>query len=118
VIIDIIKAYLENRDITIGFSFDSEIDFIFIDDLVNAHVLALDLKNEVFNLSYGTSTKISEIKNIISFCFNNKINILEGSNSVQLRIGCEKLKSKGWKPLTDIKTGIQKTINYFKQNLC
>jgi UDP-glucose 4-epimerase len=116
VIVDTIKAYLENNDITIGFTFNSAIDFIYIDDLVNAHYFALDLKDEIFNLCYGISTPISDVLKYIAGCFENKIEVHEGINKLILKEGNDKLKAAGWKPLTDIKTGINNTVEFFKKS--
>ena len=114
VIIDIMKAYLENKDIKIGFTFDSEIDPVYIDDLVSGHLFALDLENDTFNLSYGASTKIRTIIELTGKCFDNKINVQEGINKLTLKQDNDKLRAIGWYPETDIHTGIENTVKFLK----
>jgi len=116
VIIDLINAFLENRDTKIGLTFDSKIDFIYIDDLVSAYCLAMGLKDEILNLSYGVSTQIKDVVEYVSNSFDKKVKIQEGTNKVIIETGNKKLCSMGWKPEVDIKTGIRNTVEDFKRN--
>jgi len=115
VIIDVIKGYLEGKTIRIGFTFDSEIDFIYIDDLVSGHIHALGLRSGIFNLCHGASTRIGELLKIIEANFENRIDVLEGENQIIIRQGNEKLRATGWEPAVDIRTGISITADYFKR---
>jgi len=114
VIIDVIKKFLAGSNIEIGFTFNSEIDFIYIDDLVSAHILGLEFKDEIFNLCSGESSKVGDVIRMISYNFENVIDVKEGSNKIVLSQGNKKLCSNGWEPKFGIEEGIKNTVDYFK----
>ena len=102
-------------------------DFIFIDDVISAYLLAASLASslspgEVFNVGTGIQTSIREVVAISREVFDIKTepvwnsmpnrswdaNIWIANNS--------KLLSLGWAPQFDFKTGLLRTIDWFEQN--
>ena len=98
-------------------------DYILIDDLANAHLLALDYlktekKSRVFNCGYGTGSSVSQVVKTakavteIDFpavpCERRKGDppaLVADSTLIQ--------KELGWEPKVALKEGLVKTIAYF-----
>ncbi|MGB2698518.1 MAG: NAD-dependent epimerase/dehydratase family protein [Candidatus Zixiibacteriota bacterium] len=96
-------------------------DFVFIDDVVKANVLALDYnKSGVFNIGTSIETDINMIFNLI------KDNL--GSNQEEIHAPAvpgeqkrsalditEAKKELGWEPECVLEKGIEKTIKFYKK---
>ena len=96
-------------------------DFVYIDDVVRANVLALDAgANSIYNIGTGVETDVNEIF--------RELNRLTGANlpeehapakaGEQLRsvLSVEKAKQElGWQPTVEFSPGLEKTVEYFKQ---
>ena len=106
---------------------DSKRDFIFIDDVVEAYLAASRLVNsngEIFNIGSGIQYTNEEIvSNIINLIgIDSKIyweNNLKRQYEPLMWVSdnknaYEKLK---WEPNIEIESGLNKTINWFKNNL-
>jgi UDP-glucose 4-epimerase len=97
-------------------------DYVYIDDVVNANVLALQtLKPSLYNI--GTSVETS-----VNYIFR-KLNEYAGTNfsekhgppkkGEQLRsvLSYKKIEQElGWKPAVNMEEGLKKTVDYFKNN--
>ena len=101
-------------------------DFIFIDDLVGAILLALEYNGggDIFQIATGKERTVLEVAQIISEEFSKRTDIEFKLFHGAKRIGdvnrnfsdtskAEKLL--GWKTRTDIKEGIASTIEYFQR---
>jgi UDP-glucose 4-epimerase len=113
VIYDLIQGHIKDIRVPLNYTWDSEIDFIYIEDLVRALILALDMRKEILNLSYGKSYSIKDIYHIIQGCFNRRIEVVEGKNRVLMGMDNRKLISMGWKPEVSLKDGIIQTVDSF-----
>ncbi len=117
-----IKAVLEEKPIHVFGDGKQVRDFFFVEDLVKAHVLALKKINQinfdVFNAGSGFGHSVNEaIKEIFSLTKKEtKILFLEKreGDPVKLTADITKIKKKlGWKPETDFRTALKKTIDFF-----
>lgn len=95
-------------------------DFIYVEDIVRANLLALKYpESDVFNIGTGTETDVNTIFRLL------KKEIASGQKEVhaptkageQRRSVLDFSKARKklcWKPKTDLKEGIKKTVDYFK----
>ncbi|HKZ21839.1 MAG TPA: GDP-mannose 4,6-dehydratase, partial [candidate division Zixibacteria bacterium] len=95
-------------------------DYVFVDDVVNAFVSALDYsKSGVFNIGTGIETDVNQLYEILA----EKV----GSNSCKTygpeRLGEQKRsvidfakakKELNWEPEVNLEQGLEKTIEYYQ----
>jgi len=95
-------------------------DYVFVDDVVNAFVSALDYsKSEVFNIGTGIETNVNQLYEILA----KKV----GSNSSKTygpeRLGEQKRsvidftkakKELNWEPEVNLEQGLEKTLEYYQ----
>ena len=96
-------------------------DFLYIDDCVDAIILLAEKKFKgVVNVSSKKLPSIKELSNLIKSSTNFEGLIkydpqkLSGQN--QRIMSTKKMDGLGWIPSTNLKTGIKKTVNWFKNN--
>ena len=97
-------------------------DFVFVKDIVNANLLALEGdKLGVFNVGSGQETTINTIFNkigeLIGLEFDKEYRKLELKE--QLRACLDNKKAKeglGWFPKYNLNEGLKKTVEYFKND--
>jgi UDP-glucose 4-epimerase len=99
-------------------------DYIYIDDVVSAHLLALDLadrepaKYHYFNLSTEKPTSVLEVATTIAGLMNKEPNLQYNpprpGDPLKLYADASKAHQHlGWHPQTDLQTGLRKTVEYF-----
>jgi UDP-glucose 4-epimerase len=121
----IVKA-LKNKEILLN-SGRKKRDYIYVDDVIDAFMLAIDKKNknqvELLNLGGGISytlkylvDKILKLTKSYSLVTLNAIpeRLLEADEWL-LSIA-EAKKVLGWKPTTSLEQGLLKTVEFFKKN--
>jgi len=95
-------------------------DYIYIDDVVDAYIKAINYKNsgvEIFNLGSGRSTSIKELTDIISFHFNSSFKVVfseERRKNEVLETLASTVKVKDelkWTPKISINDGVSEIIN-------
>ena len=114
---------LNENDIDIYEDGQESRDFVFIDDVVNATILALEkseANNQIFNVGSGVATSVSEVANLLKSLYNSDVNI---SVSGKYRLGdirhnyADLLKIKkglGFCPKFDFISGITSFVNWVK----
>jgi nucleoside-diphosphate-sugar epimerase len=102
-------------------------DFIFIDDVVEAYLSAIKLKDaygEVINIGSGNQYTIEQVANIIISLIGKDVKVqwkkdLNRQYEPLIWV-CDNKKAYeklNWKPNVDITKGLNNTINWFKDNL-
>lgn len=99
-------------------------DFTYVDDMVRAFILMGSQKNsigEAINFGSGKDFKIIDIAKTIIELTNSKSEIIfvEKRLAEVEKLLCDYGKAKnllGWEPGIDIKTGIKKTIEWFRED--
>ncbi|GFP32703.1 UDP-glucose 4-epimerase [Candidatus Hakubella thermalkaliphila] len=97
-------------------------DYVYIDDIVEANVLALTAgDNEVFNLGSGVGTSVNEIfqllKKMIGFSGRPHYAPLRPGEIRQIYLDSSKARRMlGWEVKTDLKEGLQRTVEWFRDN--
>jgi len=95
-------------------------DYVYVQDVVNANLKALEYNHiNYFNIGTGIETDVNEIFNLLNQFSGGHANEQHGHSKPgeQLRSVLNHKKAKdvlNWSPKTDLKTGLQKTIEYFK----
>ena len=91
-------------------------DFVYVKDVVDACVSALDLSG-VYNVSVGKETSVNEIvskiKELIGDVDVEHLDPIPG----ELRnnyLDSGKLIGEGWKPDYDLDSGMKETVDWFK----
>lgn len=99
-------------------------DFVYIDDVNDFHIRCIiDHKtdNKTFNLGSGKNYSVLDIFELVSGLLGKKVEPifkpdLPGEADVTLA-DITKAKKLGWRPKTDIKTGLIKAIEYIKSEM-
>jgi UDP-glucose 4-epimerase len=114
-----IKRALKNEDLIIYGSGKQTRDFIYVDDVTNACILAAEKGSEIFNIGSGTPTSINELSNLIIEITNSKSKIKndkqrEGDIVHSLADITKAKKYLGFKPRYGIREGLKNTVEWFK----
>ena len=114
---------LNGNDIDIYEDGEESRDFVFINDVVDATVLALekeDANHQIFNVGSGVATTVSQVANSLKEFYNSNVNI---SISGKFRLGdirhnyADLTKAKnllGFSPKFDFKKGISEFVTWVK----
>ncbi len=100
-------------------------DFTFVDDIIDGTLrmgVVEEAVGEAINLASGTETKIIDLANWINEITGNKAGIVyrqrrDWDKAIRRRASIEKArKILGYEPKTDMKTGLKKVYEWFKEN--
>jgi dTDP-L-rhamnose 4-epimerase len=118
---------LNGNDLDIYEDGEESRDFVFIDDVVDATVLALEKKeanHQIFNVGSGVATTVLEVANTLKKLYASNVNI---NISGKYRLGdirhnyadLSKIKNVlGFHPMFNFRTGISEFVNWVKtQNI-
>jgi len=95
-------------------------DYVYIDDVTRANVLALDMSgSDSYNVSTNVETSVNSIFRILNRELGNPAKELHGpaKGGEQLRSVCsfDKIQAHtGWLPSVDIEEGLRRTLEWFK----
>lgn len=118
-----IKKALKNESLSLDNGGQHQLDFTYIDDLIEGVLLALKSEkavNEIFNITYGEGRKIADLATILKKYFHDlKIHNNECKpyrpNRGALNINKAK-KLLGYLPQYSLEKGIVKYMDFIKQN--
>jgi len=113
-----IKNALLNEDLIIYGDGKQVRDFIFIDDVIIANILAAEKDSGVFNIGSGVTTTINKLANLIIELTGSKSKITyekpkEGDILHSLADITNAKKILGFKPKYSLEGGLKNTIEYF-----
>ncbi len=98
-------------------------DYVYVEDVARANLLALEHFDAVgvYNVGTGIETNVNQLFAAINDCFNNKFQEVHGEakkgEQKTSSLDAQKIISKlNWSPHTDFQTGIKKTFDWFKNN--
>ncbi len=96
-------------------------DFVYVEDVVEANILAMmnNTTDSVFNIGTGIETSINQIFNLLREIINPSIDVKYGppQNGEQRRSVIEYTRAKKtlhWEPETSLIKGLEKTCKYFR----
>jgi UDP-glucose 4-epimerase len=102
-------------------------DFVFIDDIVEAFVRAveLDFRSGVFNLGSGRPTSVIKICELVEKLLSGESRLTREIGPISSQYGTEikfwaniesARRELGWTPQIDIQTGIAKSVEWFQHH--
>lgn len=97
-------------------------EFLFVDDLASAVELVLtkNLKDDIYNVGYGTDISIKELAELVQIITGHKGEIIWDSNkpdgTPKKLMDSSKLMKLGWYPKVNLEMGIETTYNWFLNN--
>lgn len=118
-----IKATLAKKPIPLYWKGEQIRDFIYIDDLAQAHIDVLELKeHQIFNI--GTETGV-EVKDVITEIFKivgyevpiNDLGKRPGDVPANFASSKKLEKAVGWRAKISLAEGLKRTIEYYKKQL-
>jgi nucleoside-diphosphate-sugar epimerase len=117
-----VENALDGKEIVIQGDGSDRLDFTYIDDLIGGVINIIENKNsrnEIFNITYGSSRSLIEMSEIIRQHFGNvKISSKQRSNLMPERgtLNVEKAKSLiGYNPSHPLEIGYVNYINWYKE---
>ena len=117
-----IENAIQGLNITVNGDGEEKLDFTYIEDLIEGISLCCEkesAKNEIFNLTYGDSRKISQLINILKKEFPNiEISYKEREKFMPERGTLDISKAKnllGYNPINPIETGYLKYISWYQK---
>jgi UDP-glucose 4-epimerase len=115
-----INNALENKNLTIFGDGEQTRDFVYIDDVVSANMLAMESELDgIFNVSSNTQTSVNQVADKILNMLNSTSQVIHADavpgEMLYTMLSADKLISKGWNSGWTIDAGIQSTLNFFKR---
>jgi len=113
---------LKNQEVVINGDGEQTRDFIYLDDVVNAGLLAMGQeKSDIYNISTGIETNINEIFKKIKELTNSDCEEIHApeKKGEQKRSCLDFSKAKkefNWEPEYNLEKGLEKTVKWFKEN--
>ena len=98
-------------------------DYTYVGDVVNANVLALNVKgSNVFNVGTGIETDVTtlfrHLTGLLNLSCREEHAPAKAGEQRRSVIGAQKIRSElGWKPEVTLQEGLKKTAEYFKANV-
>jgi len=117
-----IKAALSKKSVPLYWKGEQVRDFIYIEDLAEAHVLPLSKKGlHIYNVGTQTGSKIIDVVEKIFEILGYEVDIEDKGERKgdvpKLVASSEKIKNElGWKPKTNLDEGLKKTIDFFRSH--
>jgi len=116
-----LRKALKGEPLTLSGDGSQYRNFIYVEDLADAHILALDnrAENQILNLEGMRRISISEVAETIKALLDNDVKIeyvparpgdYEGKEASNDKIK----RLLGWEPKVDFEEGMRKTIEWFK----
>ncbi len=119
-----IKWALERKSLVIHDDGTQSLDFIYVDDVADAFILAMDERasNQVFNVGSGATISMNELARWVNKITGNEspptYNPCHPAFLKNVEADIKKIKSTlGWYPKVGTKEGLQRTVDFFRQYL-
>lgn len=115
---------IENgEEVTVWGNGEHKRDYVYISDIVDAHLKALSLPKEEFhyiNLSGKNATSVMELIQILEKIMGKRANISRkaarsGDPLLLFADGTKAKKELGWVASTDLKSGLETTVEWFRR---
>ncbi len=113
-----ISAALKNEPLKLENSGKQTRDFIFVEDVVKACILAIEKGQGVYNVASGKELSIKELTEHIKKLTKSSSKIIDvpkREGDIEKSVGDNsKINKLGWKPETNIEEGLKDTIEWYK----
>jgi len=118
---DLMNSIKENKEFVMTKGEQAR-DFIYIDDIIEAFILSCKKENikGIYNLGSGKEIKLKEIINILKEYINLKVKFDKPYRENEIwhyYLDISKTKKElNWKPKIELKEGLKRTLNWWKNN--
>lgn len=118
-----IKSALDKKPIPLYWKGDQVRDFIYVEDLANAHVASMDLDGfQVFNVGTGKGTRVIDVVEKIFDLIGYKVPIddlgARTGDVGSLYTSAKKIEEDlGWKANVTLEEGLSKTVDFFRREV-
>lgn len=116
-----IKKALDGKSLEIHDDGTQSLDFVYVGDVANAFILALDKRaeNEIFNVGSGISISMNELATLVNrLTGNDSPSFYNRDHPMFLKhiqANINKIKSTlGWSPKVNHEEGLQNTVDFFR----
>jgi UDP-glucose 4-epimerase len=97
-------------------------DFVYVGDIVEGIVRALDAPNGIYNLATEKGTDVETAWNTMVKCYNpkqvpdaEKVPLMPGEIEKMIISADKAYNVMGWKPKIDFEDGMKRTVEYYKK---
>ena len=115
-----INSILRNQKIGINGSGNQTRDFVFVEDIAESNIAAMNLSG-IYNVSNNSETSIislvEKIENILNKKAEKEFRPEPKGELKRSRLDNSRIVKEGWFPKVDFDSGLKKTIEYFKNKL-
>ena len=117
------QAMLQGKQPEIFGLGDQERDFICVDDVVEANILAIERGNGLaMNVGTGKRTSINQLFEMLKSIIGYRWDALHGpprlGDVYQISLHCGTAeKELGWQPAVNLEDGLRRTVEYFRQGV-
>lgn len=114
---------LLREQVTINGNGDQERDFLYVEDCVQANLLAMDKgSGEVYNLGFGKGTPINQLFERIKELTNYPLQPVYGPPNLgevhRIYLDAGKAKRElGWRPTVRLDEGLERTVAHFERKI-
>jgi UDP-glucose 4-epimerase len=114
---------LRGEQPVINGSGEQERDFLYVEDVARANILALEKEGcGIYNLGWGKGTSVNEIFRLLKELTGYPGKAVHGppkqGEVFKIRLKADKAKRElGWEPLVPLEEGLKATVEYFRRNL-
>jgi UDP-glucose 4-epimerase len=112
-----VQRAINNQDIVIFGDGEQTRDFIYVEDVVQANILASEKGGDLYNVARGETITINELARKVVEFVGSKSSIKHQAprqgDIKHSRADISKITGMGFKPRTDLDRGLQKTVEYF-----
>jgi len=113
-VVDIINGFLNENKVDLFHHIDSQIGFIYIEDVVEALVMSLDWKNEIVNVNTGESVSLGMLYNMVKQIIGYEVPLAYKDELIRISVDNSKLRKLGWCQKYSLEEGLKKTIESFR----
>ncbi len=115
-----IEQILNNKKCIVFGNGSQTRDYVYVNDVVNANIEALECKSSILNIGTGIETSVNDLLNILSEIIKKNVdheNDAPRSGDVFRNVvnASRAARIIHWVPKTTLKQGIKKTFDYFKK---
>ncbi|PWU22842.1 UDP-glucose 4-epimerase GalE [Candidatus Cerribacteria bacterium 'Amazon FNV 2010 28 9'] len=119
-----IQQIREGTQVTVWGNGEHQRDFVYVDDIVDAHIKALELekgKYHYMNLSGKNATRVKDVIQLLETYIGKKANIQQfpprpGDPLLLFADGSKAKEELGWESTTTLEDGLKKTVEWFIAN--
>jgi len=113
-------AMLEGKQPRIYGTGDQERDFVFVDDVVDANILAMKEGHGEYNIGTGLGTSVNRIfellKGIIKYRWSAGYGPARPGEVFKISLDSSKFERElGWTPKVSLEEGLSRTVEYFRK---